>query len=114
MIDGKEEDARIKQLELTVIGPKFVEDILSNNIVESNLSFISILARIPSEELNTFIKVASKVTTELIGPKFTDWAYKAADTIKKVNEIIDLEKEIATFLEQKANSIIFYHERREN
>lgn len=83
VIDDKEEDARIKQIELTEIGQKFVEGILSKNIEESKLSFISILAKVPTEDLNTFIKVASEVTTELIGPKFTDWANTTANKIKE-------------------------------
>lgn len=82
VIDEKEEDARIKQVELTENGRKFIEEILSRNIEASELNFISILAKIPTEQLSTFIQVASKITTELIGPKFNDWAYKAANTIK--------------------------------
>lgn len=75
------EDARIKEVTLTETGRKFVYDIISKNVETTNVQFISLLAKIPKEDLNKFIEVASILSTELIGQPFTDWATNSANKI---------------------------------
>jgi DNA-binding MarR family transcriptional regulator len=77
-------DARIKEISLTENGRKFVHDIISKNVKATNLKFISILQKIPKEDLDKFINVASILSSELIGQRFTDWAIKTANTVKEM------------------------------
>jgi DNA-binding MarR family transcriptional regulator len=82
VINENEKDARIKEIVLTQNGRGFVKDILSKNTDETRLDFIALLAKIPKEDLDKFIEVATKLSTELIGQRFTDWAINAANKIK--------------------------------
>jgi DNA-binding MarR family transcriptional regulator len=78
------DDARIKEVSLTENGRKFVQDVLSKNVKATNLQFISILKTIPEDDLEKFIEVASILSSELIGKRFTDWAVKAANKIRNL------------------------------
>jgi DNA-binding MarR family transcriptional regulator len=79
IVNGK--DARIKETSLSETGRKFISDILSVNIKITNLHLIHLLARIPKEDLDKFIEIASILSTELIGQRYTDWAIKTANKI---------------------------------
>jgi len=76
-------DARVKEVSLTENGREFVQDVLSKNVKVTNLSFISSLAKIPQEDLDKFIEVASILCSELIGQRFIDWAIQAANKIRE-------------------------------
>jgi DNA-binding MarR family transcriptional regulator len=76
------EDARIKEVSLTENGRKFVQDVLSKNVKVTNLQFISVIKRIPEDDLEKFIEVAAILSSELIGQQFVDWAVKAANKIR--------------------------------
>lgn len=74
-------DARIKEVTLTETGRKFVNDILSKNVDSTNIHFISLLSKIPKEDLDKFIEIALILSSELIGKEFTDWAVSSANKI---------------------------------
>lgn len=84
VIENGEDDARIKEVSLTEIGRKFVHDVLSKNVKVTDLQFISVLKRIPENDLEKFIDVAATLCSELIGPQFTHWAEKAANKIREL------------------------------
>jgi len=75
-------DARIKEVSLTENGRKFVQDVLSKNVKVTNLQFISVIKRIPEDDLAKFIEIGSLLSSELIGQQFVDWAVKAANKIR--------------------------------
>ncbi|MCM3692191.1 MarR family winged helix-turn-helix transcriptional regulator [Neobacillus niacini] len=76
-------DARNKEATLTESGKKFVDDVISKNEKVTNLEFITILSKIPKEDLDKFIEVASILSSQLIGQPFTDWVLKTANKIKE-------------------------------
>jgi DNA-binding MarR family transcriptional regulator len=75
-------DARIKEVSLTENGRKFVQDVLSKNVKVTNLQFISVIKRIPEDDLEKFIEIGSLLCSELVGQQFVDWAVKAANKIR--------------------------------
>jgi len=79
----KGKDARIKEISLTEEGRRITDEILQLNLEFTDLNFVDLLEKIPQKELDTFIKVASVISSELIGTNFTDWTIKTANIIKE-------------------------------
>lgn len=74
-------DARIKEVSLTEKGRIFVYDILKVNSNATDLQLVSLLEKIPKEDLDKFIEVGSILSSELIGQKFTNWGIRTANYI---------------------------------
>ncbi|MFC0472153.1 MarR family winged helix-turn-helix transcriptional regulator [Halalkalibacter kiskunsagensis] len=72
-------DARTKELTLTEKGHKFVHNFIKENNAHPHLQITNLLERIPADDLGTFLKVASLLSSELIGKPFSDWATKSAN-----------------------------------
>ncbi|KAA9023861.1 MarR family winged helix-turn-helix transcriptional regulator [Niallia endozanthoxylica] len=78
------EDARIREISLTVNGQQYIHDFLSKHVSATDLQIISILKKMPKEDLDKFIEVAARLSSELIGKPFTDWVTNTADKIMEI------------------------------
>ncbi|MBD8067874.1 MarR family winged helix-turn-helix transcriptional regulator [Bacillus sp. PS06] len=80
------EDARTKHISLTESGRVQVLVFLNAHLDHSNLEIIKKVKEIPESDYEKFIEVARFLSSDLVGPTFTNWAKEST------NKIVELEK----------------------
>jgi DNA-binding MarR family transcriptional regulator len=75
------EDARTKEIALTEEGRQLVQDFIEQQSKKPDIHIVQMIENIPKEDYLTFIKVASLLSTELIGATFTDFVTKSSSEI---------------------------------
>ncbi len=74
-------DSRTKILSITESGRKIIQEFIDEHVKSSDLQIVSILEKIPEEDLAKFIEVASFLSTELIGETYTQWIKKSKNML---------------------------------
>ncbi|WP_035662077.1 MarR family winged helix-turn-helix transcriptional regulator [Halalkalibacter akibai] len=70
-------DARMKKVNLTARGKEMVSDFIRENQRQSELKIVETIDKISEEELKVVFKVASLLSSELVGDKFTSFVMKS-------------------------------------
>lgn len=81
-----EKDSRNKLLTLTEAGRQIVRNFIEEQILQSDLQITKLLDKIPQQDLTIFIKVASQLSSELIGSAYTQWVTKSTNSLLEEKE----------------------------
>jgi|GEM_PF-6894995 len=76
-----EQDARTKDVELTEIGRKTIEDIIDH--FSATINVTPLLEKLPEKDLEHFVRVSMFLCEELIGQDYIKWVEKTAANIIK-------------------------------
>ncbi|RXI96656.1 MarR family transcriptional regulator [Anaerobacillus alkaliphilus] len=74
-------DARTREVSLTKEGKKIVQNFIKEHANESRLQVVQTIKKISDDDLNAFIKVASFLSTELIGSQFYEFVVRSSNEI---------------------------------
>ncbi|WP_216831144.1 MarR family winged helix-turn-helix transcriptional regulator [Alkalihalobacterium elongatum] len=74
-------DTRTKILTLTQSGKKIIDEFIDQHVANSDLKIVKVLEKISPQDLQKFMKVASILSTELIGQDYTKWVTKSTKFI---------------------------------
>ncbi|MDE5411787.1 MarR family winged helix-turn-helix transcriptional regulator [Alkalihalobacterium chitinilyticum] len=76
-----EKDSRMKLLTLTEAGRQIVRNFIEEHILQSDLQILKTIEKISQQDLSIFIKVASQLSSELIGSPYTEWVIKSTKSL---------------------------------